>query len=156
MFGIPPEAFGWLALISLGTFVASAVVLPWLLIRLPEDYFEETSPRAHPPWPAHPGLYWAWRLLKNLLGAVLLLAGVVMLITPGQGILTILAGLWLMDLPGKRRWERGLIGRKRVQSSINWIRRKASRPPLRFSTDTESSLHDATGLVQHSQGDRRP
>ncbi len=137
MFGISSEAIGWFAVASLATFVVSAVALPWLLTRLPEDYFEEPSPTAHPPWPRHRGLYWAWRLLKNLLGAVMLVAGFVMLFTPGQGILTIMAGLWLMDLPGKRRWERHLIGRPQVLASINWIRQKSGQPPLRVSKEVE-------------------
>ena len=137
MFGITSNLIGWFAAISLATFVVSAVALPWLLTRLPEDYFDETSPIAHPPWPRHRALYWAWRLLKNLLGAGLLEAGCVMLITPGQGILTIMAGLWLADLPGKRRWERYLIGRPKVLASINWIRQKSGQPPLRFSQKVE-------------------
>ena len=116
--------------VSLATFVVSALALPWLLTRLPADYFIETTRAMHPPWPRHRTLYWTWRLLKNLLGAVLLLAGFVMLVTPGQGMLTILAGLWLMDFPGKRRCERNLIGRPSVLASINWIRQKAGRPLL--------------------------
>ena len=138
MFGITSNWIGWFAGFSLATFVVSAVALPWLLTRLPEDYFEETSPTVHPPWPRQPALYWAWRLLKNSLGAVLLLAGFVMLLTPGQGLLTILAGLWLADFPGKRRWERRLIGLPKVLTSINWIRRKSGQPPLRVSKDVES------------------
>lgn len=138
MFGITSNLIGWFAAISLATFVISAVALPWLLTRLPEDYFDETSPTAHPPWPRQRALYWAWRLLKNFLGAVLLLAGFVMLLTPGQGLLTILAGIWLADFPGKRRWERHLIGRPKVLTSINWIRQKAGQPPLRVSKDVES------------------
>ena len=100
MFGITSNLIGWFAVASLATFVVSAVALPWLLTRLPEDYFDETSPTAYPPWPRQRVLYWAWRLLKNLLAVVLLVAGFVMLFTPGQGILTIMAGLWLVDLPG--------------------------------------------------------
>ena len=130
MFAVTSNLIGWFAAISLATFVVSAVALPWLLARLPDDYFDETAPTAHRPWPRHRGLYWAWRLLKNLLGAVLLLAGFLMLFTPGQGILTIMAGLWLADLPGKRRWERYLIGRPQVLASINWIRQKSGQAPL--------------------------
>ncbi len=137
MFGIPTNWIGWFAVVSLATFVISAVALPWLLTRLPEDYFDETVPTAHPPWPRHRVLNWVWRLLKNLLGVVLLLAGLVMLVTPGQGILTIMAGLWLLDLPGKRRWERYLIGRPQVLTSINWIRRRAGRPPLLLNDRTK-------------------
>lgn len=137
MFGISANMLGWLAVVSLATFVVSGISLPWLLTRLPEDYFLEIDRPVRPPWPRHRGLYWAWRLLKNLLGVVLLLAGIVMLVTPGQGILTILAGLWLMDLPGKRRCERHLIVRPKVLASVNWIRHKAGKPPFQVSTERE-------------------
>lgn len=136
------DGIGWFALISLATFVVSAVALPWLLIRLPEDYLDETTSDTHTQWPRQRVLYWAWRLLKNLLGVVLLLAGLVMLVMPGQGILTILAALWLLDLPGKRSYERALIVRPKVLASINWIRQKSGRRPLRmtFQSSTKSTL----------------
>ena len=53
----------WLACVtglSIATFVVSAAVLPWLLTRLPADYFVETEREARPPWPRHPLAYWAW------------------------------------------------------------------------------------------------
>ena len=137
MFGISANIVGWFALVSLATFVISGVALPWLMTRLPEDYFLDTDRAVRPRWPRQRALYWAWRLLKNLLGVVLLLAGFVMLFTPGQGVLTILAGLWLMDLPGKRRCERHLIGRPNVLASVNWIRQKSGKPPFQVSTERE-------------------
>lgn len=137
MFRISANLFGWFALVSLATFVVSGVALPWLLTRLPEDYFLEVDREVPPSWPRRRALYWAWRLLKNLLGVVLLLAGFVMLFTPGQGMLTTLAGLWLMDLPGKRRCERHLIARPKVLASVNWIRHKAGKPPFQVSTERE-------------------
>ena len=139
MFGTHPNEMIVIGVVSLAVFVGSAIALPWLLTRLPEDYFLDTDRAAHPPWPRQRALYWAWRLLKNLAGAVLLLAGFVMLFTPGQGILTILAGLWLMDLPGKRRCERHLIGRPKVLASVNWIRHKAGKPPFQISTQGEEA-----------------
>lgn len=137
MFGIPSNWLLVFGVISLATIVGSAVALPWLLTRLPEDFLIETDHAWRPAWPRHRVLSWAWRVLKNLLGMVLLLAGFVMLFTPGQGVLMILAGLWLMDLPGKHRWERRLIGRPQVLASINWVRGKAGRPPLRVQQPTE-------------------
>ena len=139
MFGLEflSNNIGWIALFSVATILISGVALPWLMTRLPADYFLETERAVRPPWPRHGGLYWTWRLLKNLFGVVLLLAGFVMLFTPGQGVLTILAGLWLMDFPGKRRCELYLIGRPRVLTSINWIRHKSGQPPLRVSNESE-------------------
>ncbi|MBC7821089.1 MAG: hypothetical protein IAG10_29740 [Planctomycetaceae bacterium] len=137
VFDISPKLLGWLAVVSVIIFVGSAVALPWLLTRLPEDYFVEKDLAARPSWPRHRALYWAWRVLKNILGVVLLLAGLVMLVTPGQGILALLAGLWLLDLPGKRRWERRLVSRPKVWASINWIRQKFGQPPLQAPKEME-------------------
>lgn len=118
----------FLGLSSVVLFVASLVVVPWLVARLPADYFAH-SEREHPP-PAHP----AWRLTvlvaKNLLGAALVLAGIAMLVLPGQGILSILAGVMLMDFPGKYQLERRIVGQPTVLAALNWIRARAHKPPL--------------------------
>lgn len=121
----------WLTLVSILTFVVSAAALPWLLARLPEDYLVRTESLKAPRWPKSTALYWIVRVLRNIIGLLLLLAGLVMLVIPGQGILTLLAGLWLLDLPGKTKLERRLAGRPRVLASINWIRQKAGVSPLR-------------------------
>jgi hypothetical protein len=62
--------------------------------------------------------------------------GLAMLVLPGQGILTILIGVMLLDFPGKRRWELWLIRRRGVRHSIDWIRQRAARPPLDYGKDT--------------------
>jgi hypothetical protein len=53
-----------------------------------------------------------------------------MLLLPGQGILTILIGLMLLDFPGKRRLERRLVQQPSVWRAINWMRAKAHQPAL--------------------------
>jgi hypothetical protein len=57
--------------------------------------------------------------------------GLVLLVLPGQGLLTMLAGLVLLDLPGKRAFERRVVARPRVLSALNWLRARAGREPLR-------------------------
>jgi hypothetical protein len=69
-------------------------------------------------------------ILKNLFGAILVLAGLSMLLLPGQGILTILVGLMFLDFPGKFAMERRLVRQRPVITAINWMRRRANRPPL--------------------------
>jgi hypothetical protein len=69
---------------------------------------------------------------KNLLGYLLIAAGIAMLVLPGQGVLTILLGFILVDLPGKYRFERWLVTRPLVLRSINRLRRRAGRDPLIF------------------------
>jgi len=53
-----------------------------------------------------------------------------MLVLPGQGLLTILFGIALLDFPGKYRLERRIVSYPKVLNSINWIRKKANKKPL--------------------------
>ncbi len=74
-------------------------------------------------------------IFKNLFGGILFLGGVLMLITPGQGVLTIMIGLMLMDFPGKRNLEIWLVKIKPINSAINWMRKRADKPPLLLPSD---------------------
>ncbi|MCC5805644.1 MAG: hypothetical protein JJU00_04875 [Opitutales bacterium] len=108
-------------------FLATMVLIPILIIRMPTDYFVREEV---PLWP---GLRREWRLVlfgaKNLLGGILLLGGLAMVVLPGQ-VLTILVGIMLLNFPGKRRLEHWLIRRCSIHRTINWIRAKRYRPPL--------------------------
>jgi hypothetical protein len=70
-----------------------------------------------------------------MLGAILVAAGLAMLMLPGQGILTILIGLGVMNFPGKYRLERWIISRPTVLKAVNWIRSKSHHPPLVMTED---------------------
>ena len=114
----------WLAAISAVTFVGSLAVVPILAVRIPADYFRREH-RGPTPWRRrHPVLRLAVLVLKNALGVVLLLGGIVMLFLPGQGLLTIFLGIMLMDFPGKYRLERYIISRGPVLRAINWVRKR--------------------------------
>lgn len=100
------------------------------IIQMPADYF--IKERTSPAFKDSHILVWVFlKGLKNLIGLCLLLAGVVMLVTPGQGLLSILLGLFFMDFPGKRKMERTLIRKPSIHKSINWIREKANKPPIK-------------------------
>ena len=118
------EGVGWLAAVSAVTFAGSLVAIPFVAVRIPADYF--SAPRRHPlAWDKHPALRVLVLVLKNLLGLVLVLAGVLMLFIPGQGLLTIFLGIMLMNFPGKYRLERFVISRGPVLRGINWIRKRS-------------------------------
>jgi hypothetical protein len=120
----------WLGIGSAVLFVATLVLLPILIARLPADYFTRKR-KPESSWSSrHPAARIAVAVLKNLVGALLVLAGIVMLALPGQGVLAILVGLTLVDFPGKTRLMRSLVRRPAVARALNWIRRKAGRPPL--------------------------
>lgn len=119
----------WIFVVSL---VASVIVVPWVLIRLPADYFcPKRKPR--PPFARFPA---AARLpliiVKNALGVVLVGAGLMFLLMPGQGVIVILIGVLLLDFPRKKELERWLIARGPILKLANWIREKGQKEPLQF------------------------
>jgi hypothetical protein len=75
---------------------------------------------------------YALKTAEVFLGLILILCGLAMLVLPGQGIITLLIGLSLVPFPGKDKLERNLLGRKSVQSTLNWIRIKANKEPFIF------------------------
>lgn len=120
----------WVGSLSLLTLVVSAVVVPIVIRGMPHDYFLETSESTAAIRERHPVLRLLFLILKNLIGGILLLGGLIMLITPGQGVLTILIGLMLMNFPGKRRFEIWLIRLGPLNRAVNWIREKGGKRPL--------------------------
>ena len=117
--------------LSVFTFVGSIGATAWILVKLPADYFSRTHPHDFFSGRA-PAVRIVGAIIKNLLGAILFVLGVVMSLpgVPGQGILTILLGLMLLDVPGIRRLERKLVRRPKVFRTINRIRARYHKPPL--------------------------
>jgi hypothetical protein len=73
------------------------------------------------------------KIAKIIFGVCLFVLGLLMLILPGQGLITMLIGLSLFPFPGKDKLEQNLLSRKLVRSSLNWIRIKANKEPFIFS-----------------------
>ncbi len=116
----------WLLGGSALVFVVSLLVIPVIVVYLPDDYFvRPRRPFAKRGLWALPGL-----IVKNMIGTLLLTAGIIMIFTPGQGLLSIVVGFALLDFPGKRSLERRLIGRPVILKTVNALRRKAGRNPL--------------------------
>lgn len=120
----------WLVAASIVTFVATLVGVPWFVVRIPADYFARPPEARIPFGGRRPALAMLLSVGKNVLGYVFIAAGVFMLLLPGQGVLTMLVGLILISFPGKRALEHWLITRAPVLRSINWLRRRAGKPPL--------------------------
>lgn len=110
--------------------LVSLVAVTAVLVSLPAGYFREDAQAA--PWPRSPLLRWAWRIGKNVLGLALLALGLLLSVpgVPGQGLLTMLIGLILMDFPGKRGLERRLVARPAVLGAINRLRARFGRAPI--------------------------
>lgn len=123
-----------LTVLSLVFFFGSLIAIPYILVRLPADYFDTRVPR---PWmkDRHPLLRLIGRAVKNVVGGIFLFAGFLMLFLPGQGILTMLIGVSMLDFPGKRKIEAKMIGQPAVLSVINNMREKFGKPPLIVADD---------------------
>jgi hypothetical protein len=126
-----PSVLLALALGSAVMFGLSLIGVPWFVARLPADYFSGRKRRALGMGARRiRGTRLLLVILKNLVGGFLLFVGVLMLFLPGQGLLTIVAALALLDFPGKHRLQRRLVAWPPVLNALNALRRRADRPPL--------------------------
>ena len=123
------------ALFGIGIFLISLAFsfgsIAVVMVNIPADYF---SSHYHPqfmtdkPWIVR----WSAVILKNIFGFFLVLLGIALSLpgVPGQGVLTILLGLIMLDIPGKRPLEAKIIKRPAVQKSIDKLRARFNKPPL--------------------------
>jgi hypothetical protein len=125
------EGIGFISFLS---FVASLLIFPWIIGRLKEDYFLQLHTHKKRE-DEHPFTFLFLRLLRYLLGAILLIAGILMLFLPGQGLLTIILGLSLLDFPGKQKVIDWLLRKEFLQRTLNWIREKEHKKPFLFKQD---------------------
>jgi len=129
-FLLDPHTLGLLAIFSLCTFMLSAIGVPWFFAKVPADFLTRREQKELGIVEHRSPSRILLRLLKNLVGLILLTIGCLMLVLPGQGMLAILVALFILDFPGKRRFQRALLLRPRVLSLINLLRAKAHEPPL--------------------------
>ena len=124
------EHTAWVVAISLLSFIMSIGSLPFIVARIPEDYFSHHHRHRVTIDRHKPITGLLLLILKNLLGALLLVVGFIMLFTPGQGSLTILLGLMIMNYPGKYALECWIIRRPLIFRGVNAMREKRGYPPL--------------------------
>lgn len=131
VFGLTWRSVIIAVLLFLVTFTISLVIVSIVLVKIPATYFQQDHPQSflsdHSP---------TVRMLaiigKNLLGVVLVVLGIIMSVpgVPGQGILTILLGIMLLDFPGRRKLEYKLVSRPAVFKTINKLRHKFGKPEI--------------------------
>ena len=118
----------WASGFSLLALLLTLAAVPWVVSRLPADYFSSQRRTTWRSSAQAPAVALVLVLLKNALGLLLVLLGFIMLFTPGQGLLTLLTGLLLMNFPGKYRLERWLLLRPGVLRGLNWLRTRSGHP----------------------------
>ncbi len=133
----PYSTWLWgLGIFSAISMLLGALLVPVWLARLPADHFKTQRRLGDRPWTVRRVI---GHVLLNLLGAVLVTAGVVMLVLPGQGVLTILLGLGLLEFPGKHRIEGWIVRRRPVRTALDWLRRRRGAEPFDLDPPTQPS-----------------
>ena len=126
----------WVSGLAVVSLILSLAGIIFLLVQLPPTYFLDSHCRNL--WiDQHPVIRWSGVILKNVVGVLLILLGGVLSIPgiPGQGLLTILIGIVLLDFPKKRHLERAILRRPRVHTLINRLRKRFGKLPLRLDPD---------------------
>ena|SRR5437867_671407 len=118
-------------LIFVVTFLVNLAIVSFILVRIPSDHFKKSHKIEFWSGP-RPALHAAGMIGKNILGVLLVAVGIVLSVpgVPGQGLLTILLGIMLLDFPGKRTLERKLLQRPEIVKTINRLRQRFDKPPL--------------------------
>ena len=119
----------WLGVISFAIFVFSLLSIKWLVALIPSDYFiDKKSSKFKSKFPV---TWLVSMIIKNLIGYVLIIGGILMLVLPGQGLFTIFIGLMMSNYPGKYSIERKFIAIPSVLKTIDWLRKKSNQDPLK-------------------------
>ena len=119
-----------LGVVSIVVLTIGAVLSPKLVSMIPVDYFKRDGTEEDQTERKHPVYQFILKVVRNLVGLVVLLAGIAMLVLPGQGLVTILLGLTLLGFPGKYQLERLIVRQKGVLDGLNWMREKTGVAPL--------------------------
>ena len=114
---------------ALGTALALALTViaaPWLVARLPPDHFARPAPDVRAEGP----LALALLIARNALALATVLLGLLVLVVPGPGLVSVVIGLSLARFPGRHALVARLAGSPHVFASLNWLRRRRGRPPF--------------------------
>jgi drug/metabolite transporter (DMT)-like permease len=121
------EMFILVGIVSAVVFVATLLLTPYLLGLIPADYF---SANYAYQVKRKTLLCLLKTTVKTFVGVLLVLAGIIMLVTPGQGVISIILGIFLMEFPGKRQLEIKFINHNPTFKTLNWLRDKAGKTPF--------------------------
>jgi purine-cytosine permease-like protein len=122
----------WIGTLSLVAFFLTLILVPVLVVHIPPDYFLRKKRKLANLQGRYSVIRLTGIVVKNIFGIAFVLAGLAMLILPGQGIITILIGVMMLDFPGKLGLQKRIVQQPNVLSAINWMRAKANKPVLQI------------------------
>lgn len=122
------------ALIFVGTFCINLAIVSFILVKIPANHFSKSRKTKFWSGP-RPMLHAAAVVGKNIGGLLLVALGIVLSLpgVPGQGLLTVLLGIMLLDFPGKHRLEQKLLSRPSIVNAIDKLRARFGKKPLELN-----------------------
>jgi hypothetical protein len=122
------------ALIFLASFLINLGIVSFILVKLPADHFSKKRKTKFWAGP-RPAIHAAKVIGKNIAGVLLVALGIVLSLpgVPGQGLLTVLLGIMLLDFPGRHRLEQKLLSKPSIVNTINRLRGRFDKPPLQLN-----------------------
>lgn len=137
----------WGILVFVVSLVVSTIGSIFVILRLSENHFHADSHDGKDPSFELERPHWQRVLgmvVKNALGVSLVVLGLVMSLpgVPGQGLLTMFIGVVLLDLPGKRAFERRIISKPSILHACNRLRIRFGKKP--FTLDVQNGDHGRT------------
>ena len=122
------------ALIFLVSFFVNLGIVSIILVKLPADHFSKSRKTKFWAGP-RPAIHAAKVIGKNIAGVLLVALGIVLSLpgVPGQGLLTVLLGIMLLDFPGRHRLEQKLLSKPSIVNTINSLRGRFGKPPLQLN-----------------------
>jgi hypothetical protein len=122
------------AAIFLASFLINLAIVSIILVKLPADHFSKRRKTKFWAGP-RPAIHAAKVIGKNIAGILLVALGIVLSLpgVPGQGLLTVLLGIMLLDFPGRHRLEQKLLSKPSIVNTINRLRGRFDKPPLQLN-----------------------
>jgi len=122
------------ALIFLASFFINLGIVSFILVKLPADHFSKSRKTKFWAGP-RPAIHAAKVIGKNIGGLLLVALGIVLSLpgVPGQGLLTVLLGIMLLDFPGRHRLEQKLLSKPSIVNTLNRLRERFDKPPLQLN-----------------------
>ena len=122
------------ASIFLASFLINLGIVSLILVKLPANHFSKRRKTKFWAGP-RPAIHAAKVIGKNIGGLLLVALGVVLSLpgVPGQGLLTVLLGIMLLDFPGRHRLEQKLLSRPSIVNAINKLRARFGKKKLELN-----------------------
>jgi hypothetical protein len=117
-----------LSILSVLTFLGTLLIIPVIVIFLPEDYFIKYGHKHNYLFNKHPVLRYFVLIIKNVFGVFFIALGIILLFLPGQGILTIFVGILLIDFPKKKALIIYFVKKEKIHKAINKLRIRYNKP----------------------------